>query len=199
MIVTTMNEVKSHLLIHDRFLGALLYLKDKKGRGYLKLSFKNKIDGFVKGTDIPTNLPVPIKLDQPINLDVSYKFQDSLLEVKKVVGGKIQPEFYKIPIPIENCLFIIKIKDWHILDIAQQPDRPLVLTPPNGSRSVAIIFTFLGQNGLPFKPKEYDCLMGVVDLPEKPLDKLCIGIADDPTNTSVNNFEIYIPFPKQNI
>lgn len=191
--------IKSHLLIQDKFLGALLYLKDSKGRGYLKLSFKNKIADFVKGTDIPTTLPVQVKLEEPIGLDVSYKFQDSLLEVKKVVDSKIEPEFYKIPLPVENCLFIIKIKNWHLLDTAQNPDRPLVLTPPNDNNRVAVIFSFVGANGLPFKPEEYDCVMGVIDLPEQPLSQFCIGIAEDPNNTSINGFEIHIPFPKQNI
>jgi hypothetical protein len=193
--------IKSHLLIQDKFLGALLYLKDKKGRGYLKLSFKNKIEGFIKGTNISTTLPVPARLDQPISLDVSYKFPDNLLEVKKIVNGKIKPEFYKAPMPIESCLFIIKLKDWQQLDTATQPENPLVLTPPSQSGRIAIVFSFLGTNGQPYKPEEYDFPqgMGVIDIPENPLDKFCIGIAEDPKNTSINGFEICIPFPKQTV
>jgi hypothetical protein len=190
--------IKSHLLIQDKFLGALFYTSDKEGRGYLKLSFKNKIAGFNKGTDIPTTLPVPVKIDEPIGLDVSYKFQDSLLEVKKVVSGKIQPEFYLVPLPVTNCLFIIRIKDWHLLDTAQNPESPLVLTPPN-SNGVAIVFSFLGANGLPFKPEGYDFPMGIgmIDLPETPLNKFCIGIAEDTKNTEADSFVIQIPFPKK--
>ncbi len=145
--MTSKSAMKSHLLIQDRFLGALLYLQDSKGRGYIKLSFKNKISGFVKGTDIPTTLPVPVKLDEPMNLDISYKFQDSLLEVKKIIKGKVEPEFYKIPLPIKNCLFIIKIKDWKLLDTVQNADCPLVLIPPEDSASVAIIFLFSEKMG----------------------------------------------------
>lgn len=189
--------IKSHLLIQDKFLGALLYFKDKDGRGCLKLSFKNKIADFVKGTDIPTTLPVPLKLDNPISLDVSYKFEDSFLEVKKIVNGKPQREFYKIPLPVSTCLFIIRIKDWHLLDDTEKPDRPLVLTPPSGSNSVAIVFSFLGANGQPIAPKEYNCLMGTIDLPEDPLKTFCIGIVEDPNKDEANGFIIQIPFPAQ--
>lgn len=197
--MTSQSSIKSHLLIQDKFLGALLYLKDSKCRGYIKLSFMNKIGGFVKGTDIPTTMPVPVKLDEPMRLDVSYKFQDSLLEVKKIIKGKVEPEFYKIPLPVKDCLFIIKIKDWKLLDTAQNAECPLILTPPEGSSSVAIIFSFLGENGPPYKPQEYDCDMGVIDVPESPLNKFCIGIAKDSNNTSSNGFELCIPFPKQDI
>lgn len=192
--------IKSHLLIQDKFLGALLYLKDTKGRSYLKLSFKNKIEGFNKGTDISTILPVPAKLDGLIGLDISYKFEDRLLEVKKVIGNKVQPEFYQVPLPISSELFTIRIKDWHSLATAQNPDRPLVLTPPS-SKSVAIVFSFLGDNDQPFKPSQYEFPMGMgmIDLPETPLSQICIGIAEDLNNVSVNGFEIYIPYPKQNI
>ena len=82
------NKIKSHLLIGNKFLGSLLYFKDASGRGCLKLSFKNKIADFVVGSDVPTTLPAPAMLTDPITLDVSYKFEDSLLEVKKMLNGK---------------------------------------------------------------------------------------------------------------
>lgn len=186
--------IKSHLLIQNKFLGSLLYFKDKDGRGCLKLSFKNKIAGFVKATDVPTALPVLLKLDDPISLDISYKFQDSLLEIKKVINGRIQREFYKIPLPVSTCLFIIRIKDWNSLNDAQRTASPLVLTPPSGSNSIAIVFSFLGANGQPIAPKEYDCLMGTIDLPENPLKTFCIGIAEDSNKDEVNGFIVQVPF-----
>ncbi len=191
------KKIKSHLLIQDKFLGALLYFKDVDGRGCLKLSFKNKIMGFVKGTDVPTTLPVPIKLDRPMSLDVSYKFPDSLLEVKKIIDGEKQPEFYDVTLPISNCLFFIRIKNWHSLDDAKPSKSPLVLTPPVRSDSVAIIFSFLGENGLPFVPMGYvgPNGMGTIALPEDPLKTFCIGIADDSNNRDANGFNVYIPLP----
>jgi hypothetical protein len=191
------KEIKSHLLIQDRFLGALLYFKDKNDRGCLKLSFKNKIANFAKNTDVPTALPVPLILDNPMRLDVSYKFQDSLLEVKKIIDGKVEPEFYKVPLPISNVLFFIQIKNWHLLDVAKPSSNPLILIPPSQSNSIVIIFSFLGANNLPFNVKNYICPngMGTIDLPETPLNKLCIGIADDIDDTDVNGFKIGIPFP----
>ena len=196
-----MQKKKSHLLIQNKFLGALLYFKDKDGRGCLKLSFKNKIAGFVKSTDVGTTMPVALKLDDPISLDVSYKFQDSLLEVKKIVNGKIEPEFYKIPLPISGYLFFIKIKDWRLLDDVPQSNNALVLTPPTGSISVVIIFSFADLNGLPSKPPQYDCPigMGAIDLPENHLNQFFIGIAEDPDNSSANGFNLYVPFPPEKL
>ncbi|HET8581268.1 MAG TPA: hypothetical protein VFL98_02265 [Candidatus Paceibacterota bacterium] len=193
-----MSKIKSHLTIGNKFLGSLLYFKDANGRGHLKLSFKNKIAGFNKGTDVPTTLPVPVQSPDPVSLDVSYKFPDSLLEVKKVAGGKTEREFYNVPLPVSNLLFMIRIKDWHLLDDDQPAPNPLVLAPPDGSKSVAVIFSFLGANGLPFVPTGYVCPqgMGTISVPESPLNTFCIGIAADPSNQSANGFQVQIPFPK---
>ena len=187
------QKIKSYLQIQDKYLGTLLYFKDTQNRGCIKLSFKNKITGFVKETNIKTNLPVPAKLDRPISLDISYKFEDSLFEVKKIIDRKLEREFYKIPLPISTYLFIIRIKDWHNLDKAEPSTNPLILTPKQSS-SVAIVFSFLGTNGKPIAPKEYNCLMGTIDLPESPLSTFCIGIAED-TNNEKNAFIVQFPYP----
>ncbi len=190
------QETKSYIQIYNKYLGTLLHFKDIIGRGCLKLSFKNKIDGFVKMTDIPTTLPVPTKLTDPMSLDISYKFQDSLLEVKKLINGKIEREFYKIPLPISNYLFIIRIKDWHLLDDVEQSDNPLVLTPP--SDSVAITFSFTADNGLPFQTPQYYCVegMGAINLPEMPLGQFCIGIGEDKNPDPDNDFLLMCPNKK---
>lgn len=191
------QEIKSQLLIGNKYLGTLLYFEDAQGRGCLKLSFKNKIADFNVGSTVPTTLPAPPRETDPITLDVSYKFQDSLLEVKKVVNGKPDPDraFYNVTLPVTTCLFLIRIKDWHLLDDATPTASPLVLTPPSGGNSVAIVFSFLGADGHPIAPKEYNTLMGTIDLPEDPLKTFCIGIAEDPNNTDPNGFAIHIPFP----
>jgi hypothetical protein len=193
-----MQKIKSHLLIDNKFLGSLLHFKDASGRGCLKLSFQNKIADFVMGTDVPTTLPAPAKLSDPITLDVSYKFDDSLLEVKKMINGKPDRAFYKIPLPISDMLFMIRIKDWHLLDDDQGSKSSLVLTPPSQDGKVAIIFSFLGENGLPFVPAGYVCPMGMgtISLPENPLSTFCIGIAEDPGNSEANGFIIQIPFSR---
>ena len=87
------NIIKSHLLIKNKFLGALLYFKDKKDRGCLKLSFKNKITNFVKYSDVSTIMPTQLELKNAISLDISYKFVDNILELKKVIDGKTVREF----------------------------------------------------------------------------------------------------------
>jgi hypothetical protein len=193
-----MNQtIKSHLLIGNKYLGSLLYFKDAEGRGCLKLSFKNQIAGFVRGTDVPTTLPVPLKRTDPTNLDISYKFPDSLLEVKEIVNGKTERSFYNVPLPISNVLFMIRIKDWHTLDDDQPKPNPLVLTPPTSTNSVAVIFSFLGENGLPFTGGGHTPPgMHPIDLPESPLNAFCIGIAEDSNNASSNGFELMVPLPK---
>ncbi len=188
------KKIKSHLVIGNKFLGSLLYFKDKSGRGSLKLSFKNKIGGFVKGTNIPTTLPVLTKLNSPLSLEISYKFPDSLLEVKKIVGKKIEREFYHVPLPISAILFMIRIKDWQLLDKDNVSTNQLVLIPPDSTNSVAIIFSFLRSNGLPFMPTGYQCPgMRTVAISENSLSTFCIGIAPDPNNQDSNNFLIQIP------
>ena len=186
------NEIKSHLLIGGKFLGALLYFKDTQGRGCLKLSFKNKIIGLVKATTVPSTLPALLPSTTPTTVDVSYKFQDSLLEIKKVANGNIEREFYKVPLPITAPLFIVKLKDWNQLDDAPNPHNPLVLTPPQ-SNSVVVVFSFLGDNGQPIAPPEYKGDMGAIDLPENPLNKFCIGIFEDASNDGTLDFAIHLP------
>lgn len=189
------QKIKSHLLIEDKFLGSVLYFKDKSNRGCLKFSFKNKIADFIKYTDIPTTKPVPLKLDTPINLDISYKFEDSLLEIKKIIDKKEEREFYKMPLPVSTSLFIIRIKDWSLLDTDDKKSHsPLVLTPPSKNNSVAIIFSFFDVNGKPITQSEYPCTMGIIDLPESNLNKLGIGISEDKDNNEINNFIIKIPY-----
>lgn len=190
------QKIKSELLMGNKYLGTLLYFKDADGRGCLKLSFKNKIADFNVGSGVPTTLPALPKETEPITLDVSYKFNDSLLEVKKMVNGKPDRAFYKITLPVTTHLFLIRIKDWHLLDDAAPSTNPLVLTPPGTGISVAILFSFLGANGQPIAPKEYNTMMGTIDVPEDPLKTFCIGIADDPTNNDPNGFLLQIPFPK---
>ncbi len=191
--------IKSHLCIQDKYLASLLYFKDQENRGCLKLSFKNKIADFVRGTDLPTTLPVPARLDDPMSLDVSYKFQDSLLEVKKLINGKIEREFHKVALPVSNYLFIIRIRDWTQLDESIQPKSPLTLVPPSQHKSVAVVFSFLGENGKPFKPPQYEFPGGMrsIDLPETPLDSFWMGISEDADNNDTNGFNLLIPFPLQ--
>lgn len=192
------NEIKSHLLIGNKYLGSLLYFKDAQGRGCLKLSFKNKVADLTRGTDVPTSLPVPIKRTDPTTLDISYKFEDNLLEVKETVNDKIERSFYKVPIPVTGVLFMIRIKDWQTLDDDKPKPSPLALTPPTNTSSVAVIFSFLGENGLPFTAGGYQPVegMGTIDLPESPLNTFCIGLAQDPNNNSVNGFELIVPLSK---
>ncbi len=187
--------IKSRLLLGNKHLGALFYDKKGDGRGYLKLSFKNKIAGFVKGSDVPTTMPASLKLEEPVKIELSYKFNDNLFSVKKIIDGrKPAYEFYKVSVPPQTCLFYLRIKDWHLLDDASHSPNPLVLNLSGNCNSIAVIFSFLDKNERPLSPPEYsDTLMGCIDLPEKKLKRLCIGVAPDPNNNESNNIVIMLP------
>ncbi|MFA6386375.1 MAG: hypothetical protein WCW04_01210 [Candidatus Paceibacterota bacterium] len=189
------KDKKSRILIGDRLLGTLLYTRDKKNRGYLKFSIKNKIINFVKSTDVPTKLPVVLKLNKPTSLEISYKFKDRLLGIKRMVDGKFEREFYKVIIPIESCLFILRVKDYSFYDKYIKNKDVLVLNPPSiNNKSVAIIFSFLGKNGAPFSHPDYNCgMMGMIDLPEIELNKLCIGIAEDMQDFGHQDIQVLFP------
>lgn len=185
------KEIKSRLLIGNRLLGSLLYFKDAEGRGCLKLQFKNKLGELVKYSATPTTMPALLKSDQSESLDISYKFPDSLMEIKRVSATGTQREFHKVEFPVSTCLFVLRVKDYTVLNEVEVDDNALVLMPPDDGVSVAVIFSFLGADGNPFKPPKYDCeQMGVIDLPEAGLKKFSIGIAADHGNSEPNDLAI---------
>jgi len=188
--------IKSRFLIDNKHLGDLFYDKDAVGRGYLKFSFKNLIADFVKGTDAPTTMPAVLKLDEPIKLELSYKFQDDFFSIKKIRKGKKPDyEFHKISLPPKTCLFYLRVKDLSLLDdVEDSTGNPLILDAPKDHNSIVVIFSFLGDKARPLAPPEYsNILMGCVDLPEQNLNKFCIGLAPDPQNNEKNNIIIIFP------
>lgn len=130
-----------------------------------------------------------------VGLDISYKFRDSLLEVKKVSEGKVIREFYAVPLPMKACLFTLQLRDWEMLDVCTNPPEwPLSLTPSGPSNSVVVIFSFLGPEGLPLKPPQYDCpIMRSIELPEEVNNSFWIGIAGDPNPSLTHDFVLGIP------
>jgi len=192
------KDIKSRVLIGDRLIGTLLYTTDKNGKGYLKFSLKNKLANFVKSAEVLVDVPIKylttLKLTEHTSIEISYKFQDSLLELKRIVSGKLDREFHKIPLPVKSFLFILRIKDYHFYDKYSKNRDVLVLPPPrNGNKSVAVLFSFIGEQGVPFKHPKYNFgLCGVIDLPEKNLNKLCIGITEDKYESN-QSVEFIIP------
>jgi hypothetical protein len=186
--------IKSRLQIGNKLLGDLFYDKDAEGRSYIKLSFNNKIAGLFKWSNVPTLKPALLKSDQPTRLEVSYKFPDNLFALKMLTNGKWNREFHKMPLPHTSCLFIVRIKDPNLLTESTDDGRALVLDPLEGS-AVSIIFAFPGSDGIPRVPLEYPGLrMASIDLPESPLNKLWIGIANDPSNNFKEGFVLSFPF-----
>lgn len=189
--------IKSRFLLGKKHLADLVYDKDAIGRGYLKISFKNPIADFIKGSDVPTRMPILPRLQEPINLELSYKFQDDFFSIKKIrKGKKPEYEFYKVLTPPVECLFYLKIKDLNSLDdVNQDSVSQLILLPPDNSNSVAVVFSFLNAGGTPLAPPKYSgMLMGCIDLPEQRFDKLCIGICPDPDNNEAEGIVIMFPY-----
>ncbi len=193
----SMPLIKSRLLVGNKHLGDLFYDNDSKGRGYLKLSFKNEIADFVRGTDTKNSTsPTELKLNKPIRLELSYKFKDQLFSIKRITKGeKNKYEFHKISLPVSTCLFYLRIKNWEVLDDDDGTlNSSLVLTPPTATKSIAIIFSFLGANGQSPCPSEYsDITMGCIDLPDQGLKNFCIGLSSDIQNNQENNIIIMFP------
>ncbi len=191
--------LKSHILLGSKLLGSLFYFKDTEGRSSLKLSFKNKLGSFTMWADsehLKNKLALPAS-NEEVSFDLSYKFADNLLEVKRQIGIKIERHFHKIPFPPKNYLFILKIKDWHILNEAIDTKDSLTLNLPDHTDSVSVFFSFLGVNGLPFAPEDYMQEMGrtvSADLPEADFPKICIGTVEDNNNTESYNLVIKIPY-----
>lgn len=99
--------LKNRILLGNKLLGDLFYFKDKNGRSSLKFSFKNKITDFTRWTNVKTILPVPVFEKEPLSFDLSYKFQDNLLEIKRQRGTIVEREFYKKAYPqIDIYLFL---------------------------------------------------------------------------------------------
>lgn len=189
------DSIKSHLLIGNKILGTLFYTTDKNGIGYLKLSFDKDIEGLVKWTDILSTLPANLQITEPVHLEISYKFGGNDLGIKQIIKGKKpMKEFYKIALPFTSPLFVLKIKDWKLLNEDVNSHNPLPLTPPSSTtNSVIVIFSFFGANNLPFGYKEYPCEMGVIDLPENNFSKFYIGIAEDTNNQEQQNIMVMFP------
>lgn len=189
--------IKSRLLIAQKHLGDFIYDRDSLGRGYLKFSPKNEIADFNIGSSVPTTRPAPAKLTISVRVEVSYKFQDDFFSVKVISRGqKPSHQFHKVEKPPTTCLFFIRIKDWEALDDDDgMSNSPLFLPSPAGTKSVALVFSFLGANGKPIAPPEYEGGMRCFDLPEPEFNKFCIGIYPDPNNLIAENFTIWFPTP----
>ena len=193
---------KSRLLLEgNKLLGSLIYFEDKEGRDCLKLSFKNKVSpSKTLFEDIKTGAKTELaSSSDETSVDISYKFKDSILELKEEVPGKKKEgKFLKVPIPIGNYLFLIRLKDWHHLNKVKADASSILLETPSSGNKIAVFFSFAGVEGKPFVPKEYWAQHEVrsipVNLPNKgPLDKIWIGVVKDEGNNGPYNLEVKVP------
>jgi hypothetical protein len=187
------------ILEGNKLLGSLLYFQDSKGRPCLKLSFKNKIaPAKLWAIDKSTGAKKDLK-DTPDehSLDISYKFTDSVLEIKsEIPGTKPSGTFIDVPLPPLSYLFLIRIKDWHDLSEVIPEKNHLLLTPPTNASQIAVFFSFTGTDGKPFLDPEYNTEFGrtiIFNIPHPaPLDKLWIGIVEDKEHNEPYNLLIKV-------
>ncbi|MBU6370832.1 MAG: hypothetical protein KGH93_01645 [Patescibacteria group bacterium] len=172
----------------NHLLGTVLYYKDTKGRPCLKFSIKAKMIGDLWVQDKKTGekksfLPTP---SSEMSGDISYKFKDNLLEIKtEVPGERPRRLMTEVPVPPENYLFLIRLKDWEHLPIETPDENALILAPSWSCKEVVIFTSFAGVEGKPFFPgdeilKAKEGRTITLDLPlEKPFSRIYIGIGED--------------------
>lgn len=189
------------ILGEDHLLGSLIYFLDKKGRPAIKFSFKLKVGSLGAWQEsAETNERVPLKLKPHgvVSLDASYKFDDSLLEIKREEpGNKPHQDFIKIPMPMEMYLFGLRVKNWQKLPRVEMNKNALILQPPIAGGNIYIIISFEGENGLPFADELFNKEQGVMAVATLPRDsypkRVFVGVSGDPDNTEELDLVIRIP------
>ena len=115
----------------------------------MKFSFKNKVGGITLWTDsssLENSISLP-PASEEVSLDVSYKLEDCLLEIKRQDGVSVNAQFYEVPFPAKNLLFVLRVKDWDVLSEPKKVTDCLVIQPPTGGRAVNVFFSLAGTNG----------------------------------------------------
>lgn len=197
---------KCHLILgEDKLLGSLLLLKDKNSRDALKFSLKSKLDQTtVWHDDLLTGERKKLEEPKgnPLSFDISYKFSDNLLEIKREIP-KQEPfrKFLKLEPPFKSYLFALRIQNWQttLPRVHVKADSLLLMANPDEEK-VIVFFSFLGENGLPFLDSNYMNEKGrtiAADLPfPPPFSKICIGVAPDPDNNEEMDLTFQIPVDK---
>lgn len=190
------------ILPGNRALGSLLYFKDRDQRYCLKLSFKNKVSPTRIWKENLESKEITNSIDSQISqsIDISYKFVDSILEIKtESIGNKPTPRFIKVPNPPQSNLFFIRIKDWQGLEEVKVKEEDLLLEPPTPFKSIAVIFSFSSQIHKPFMAAEYAKNINgrtkCYEIPFQnfPYDKLWVGITEDSQPEIEFNLAIKVP------
>jgi hypothetical protein len=133
-------------------------------------------------------------LTSPIRVELTYKFEDEILMVKKI-PKKDKPTYavYSSPIPANTVLFYLRIKDWRSLSVSGATSSPLIL-PEQESEDIAVIFSFAGQGGRPYSTPYEDVTMGEIRFPNAKVSRFYVGTTPDPDNTGQDGLRIYIPY-----
>ncbi len=184
-----------------KLVGSFLFFNDAAGRPCFKFSLKPKLGAAeVSFEDKNTGERTKLTVAPPpeMSVDVSYKFDDRLLELKRQEPGK-SPErhFIKTPeVPIAY-LFSVRIKNCELLPVIPVEPGMFELKPPISAEKVAVIFSFVGEEGRPFMIDEYLKAEGrtiIIDLPNNPpFDKLYVGVVGESENNEPYDLTIKAP------
>ena len=191
----------------DRLLGDLLYYVDMRGRHSLKLSIKAKLEtmsewgrhtGRYDQVDL-TNPRIIKKVADGQSIEISYKFENHKLEVKKeIVDGSIERNFYEVVIPFERHLFTLILKNWENLPATTPSPDDLILNKSDLSNEVAIIFSFANEQGKGFMDTNFDRNRDgktvFFDLPRETPSKLVIGFTNNTIDINLLDLFIAIPY-----
>lgn len=196
------TEHKARVVLEGgRLIGSFLFFNDKDGRPCFKFSLKPKLGAAEmlfenKKTGKRTRLS-----DTPppeMSVDVSYKFNDRRLELKRQEPGKTpERHFIQTPeIPIAY-LFSVRIKNHEHLPVVPIEAGMFELKPPTSAKNVAVVFSFVGEEGRPFMIEEYlkaDGRTIILDLPANPpFNKLYVGVVGESENSEPYDLTIKAP------
>jgi len=155
-----MNPIwKKRILLRGKLhLADLLYFSDARNRYHFKCSFKNKVSplrtwkkhfGELETLDFK-NPHTTKSVKDGQSLEVSFKFQDCKLEIKREVkGGSIERSFYKVIVPTERNLFTVIINNQEGLNQVSPTENDMVVLDKNLKDQIALVFSFVSAKGKP--------------------------------------------------
>lgn len=197
---------KKRIILNKKLhLADLLYVIDYKGRYSFKCSFKNKVSplktwkkhyGGLRKLDFEHPYTTKI-VEGGESLEVSFKFTDNRLEIKREVrGGGIDRSFCLVKMPIARNLFTIIIRNQGLLNSVEPSDEDIVVDHPELTDQVALVFSFEAEDGKPIMDTIINAYVGkqfLVEFPEQKLKRLHIAVVKDNNPMADSNVVIAIP------
>jgi len=188
------------ILQGNRYFGSLIYFIDSKGRGCLKFTCKLKIGKAVLWRQKNGEEKVVLKnpRNKAVSLDISYKYTDSLLEIKSEEKGNLpEPVFIPVKLPPDCYLFSLRVKNLDALSIVSLKKDDIILNSPDNSSEVVLFVSFTNESGKGFIDPIYMDKSGImvfVDIPVNHIyNKIAIAITDKNLKDQELDLTFHVP------